>query len=463
MYQKQHTLAQSVHLEGIGIHTGISVSVTIHPAEENYGYRFIRTDLPEQPVIHAVLDNVSDSQRSTTLSENNAKVQTVEHLLSALSGLQIDNAKIEITGGEVPILDGSARIFLEAFKKAGIVEQKANREFYVIEEPIHYQDPARNIDLAALAYDGFRATVMIDYNSKILGIQHATLVKIEDFETQIAPCRTFCLWHEIEPMVKNGLIKGGSLENAVVIVDDPIPDSELEAMAKLLNKPKMESVKPGVLNNEPLHFSNEPARHKLLDLIGDLALIGSPLKAQIVAVRPGHAPNVAFAKKIHSFIKQKKLVRRFQKKDAKNYIFDVNAIADILPHRYPFLLVDRVTDFSEKSIEGIKNVTINEPFFNGHFPNNPIMPGVLMLEAMAQVGGILLLNIIDDPKNYWVYLLGIDAVRFKKPVTPGDQVVFKLDLVNLRSGICKLNGKAFVDDQLVCQAEITASLVKKNK
>ena len=456
MYQKQHTIAQELSLEGVGIHSGATVSMKILPAEENYGFRFIRTDLPQQPEIRASLENVVDSQRSTTLSENQAKIQTVEHLLAAFTGLQVDNAKIELNGAEVPIMDGSAKVFLDAIKNAGVKEQQANREFYVIEEPIHYQDPERNIDLAALVFDGFRATVMIDYNSKILGIQHATLVKIDDFEKEIAACRTFCLWHEIKPMVKNGLIKGGNLENAIVIVDENIPDSELDEIATLLNKPKIDSVKPGVLNNIPLHHTNEPARHKLLDLIGDLALIGAPLKAQIVAVRPGHAPNVAFAKKIQSVIKQKKIVRTFQKQQSKNFVFDI-------PHRYPFLLVDRITDFSEKSIEGYKNVTFNEDFFNGHFPNNPIMPGVLILEAMAQVGGILLLNIIDNPKDYWVYLLGIDGVRFKKPVIPGDQVVFKLDLLSLRSGICKISGKAFVDEQLVCQAEIIASLVKKNK
>lgn len=461
MYLKQHTISEEVYLSGVGLHTGESVDVRILPSEENTGFTFVRVDLPDAPSIKAILDNVVDSQRSTTISENGARLQTVEHLLAALSGYQIDNAIIEVSGNELPALDGSSKPYMDAFDVVGVAKQNANREFYVIDEPIYYHDPNHITELTALPYDDFRVTVIIDYPAEIVGSQHATMGKIEDFQREIAPCRTFCLWNELEALVKSGLIKGGSPDNALVFVNEAVPQEELDAMAKLMNLNSIKSVDRGVLNSAPVRFPNEPARHKLLDIVGDLALIGAPLKSQIVAVRPGHAPNINFGKKILEAIRQKQIIKKYQKKEQKGVVFDVNAIADILPHRYPFLLVDKITSFSKTSIEGIKNVTLNESFFQGHFPGNPIMPGVLILEAMAQVGGILLLNLIDDPKNYWVYFLAIDGARFKKPITPGDQVVFRLELVNIRSGICRMNGKAFVDEQLVCQAEIVSSYVRK--
>lgn len=463
MYLKQHTLKAPISFEGVGLHTGASCRVTVQPAEENHGFQFRRTDLPGQPVIPALLESVVDSRRSTTIGvSESARVQTIEHLLAALAGLQIDNALIDIEGPEVPILDGSAQPFVLKIKEVGALSQKDNREFYVIQEPIHYHDQEGNIDLAALQFDDYRLTVMIDYNSKQLGIQHATMVRLEDFEREIAPNRTFCFWHEIEDLLKRGLIKGGNLDNSIVIVDREVPQAELDSIARNFGREALGVAHEGILNNVELRFGNEPARHKLLDLIGDLTLLGTPLKTQIMAVRPGHTSNIAFARKIQSEIKQRQLIKKYQKRPSSNVVFDINAISNILPHRYPFLLVDRITEFSETSIEGIKNCTLNEPYFTGHFPKNPIMPGVLIVEAMAQVGGILLLNIIDNPKEYWVYLLGLEKVRFKRPVTPGDQIHFKLDLMNLRRGICKMSGRAYVDEQLVCEAEITASLVNKN-
>ena len=463
MYLKQHTLQHEVSYTGIGLHTGESSTVVIKPAPENHGLVFKRVDLPDQPLIPADLDYVTELARSTTLAIGDARIHTVEHVLAALSGMQIDNALIEINGNEPPILDGSALEYTEGLKRAGVVEQKANREFYVIDEPIHYQNKERNADLAGLPFGDFRITVMVDYNSPVLGIQHATMVRFEDFEKDIAPSRTFCFFHELKDLYRAGLIKGGNTENAIVIVDNPVEGTELQDVAQLFKKQQAPaSLQPGILNEKPLRFANEPARHKLLDLIGDLTLIGSPLKAQILAARPGHASNIAFGRLVKRLIKQKKLIRKYQTADHVDYAFDVKAIQKILPHRYPFLLVDRIVRFDEKTIEGIKNVTINEPFFQGHFEGNPIMPGVLILEAMAQVGGVLFFQIVDSPENYWVYFVAIDNARFKKPVTPGDQLVMKLEMQSMKRNICKMIGRAYVEDQLVCEAELVASLVRRS-
>jgi UDP-3-O-[3-hydroxymyristoyl] N-acetylglucosamine deacetylase / 3-hydroxyacyl-[acyl-carrier-protein] dehydratase len=344
----------------------------------------------------------------------------------------------------------------------GVLEQKANREFYVIDEPIHYQNKERQIDLAALPFSDFRITIMVDYNSPVLGIQHATMVRFEDFYKEIAPSRTFCFFHELKDLFKAGLIKGGNTDNAIVVIDQDVSHGELEDVAQLFKKREAPlELKAGILDNKALRFPNEPARHKLLDLIGDLTLIGSPLKAQILAARPGHASNIAFGRQVKRLIKQKKVIRKYQTADHVDYTFDIKAIQKILPHRYPFLLVDRIVRIEEKFIEGYKNVTINEPFFQGHFENNPIMPGVLILEALAQVGGVLYFQIVDNPEDYWVYLLGIDKARFKKPVTPGDQLVMRLEVISMKRNVCKMLGRAFVNDQLVCEAEMIASLVKR--
>lgn len=462
MYLKQHTLQQEVSFTGQGLHTGESSTLVIKPAPENHGLVFQRVDLPGKPLIPADLDHVAELARSTTLAIGDARIHTVEHVLAALSGMQIDNALIEIDGVEPPILDGSALDYTEGLKNVGVVEQKANREFYVIDEPIHYQNKERNIDLAALPFSDFRITVMVDYNSPVLGIQHATMVRFEDFDKEIAPSRTFCFFHELKDLFKAGLIKGGNTDNAIVVVDQDVSRSELEDVAQLFKKREApHELKAGILDNKVLRFPNEPARHKLLDLIGDLTLIGSPLKAQILAARPGHASNIAFGRQVKRLIKQKKVIRKYQTADHVDYTFDIKAIQKILPHRYPFLLVDRIVRIEEKQIEGYKNVTINEPFFQGHFINNPIMPGVLILEALAQVGGVLYFQIVDNPDDYWVYLLGIDKARFKKPVTPGDQLVMRLEVLSMKRNVCKMLGRAFVNDQLVCEAEMIASLVKR--
>ncbi|MEM7037259.1 MAG: bifunctional UDP-3-O-[3-hydroxymyristoyl] N-acetylglucosamine deacetylase/3-hydroxyacyl-ACP dehydratase, partial [Bacteroidota bacterium] len=441
MYEKQHTIQQPVTVSGVGLHTGNMVSMTFNPAPENHGYKFRRVDLENSPIIHADVDNVVDTSRGTTIEENGARVHTVEHTLAALAGLQIDNCLIDLDAPEPPVMDGSSMMFIEALQKAGMVEQNADREFFVVDQPIHYYENERQVDLAAMPLDDFRVTVMIDYNSPILGSQHATLLNIDQFANEFANSRTFCFLHELEQLVAAGLIKGGDLNNAIVVVDKEVSTDELTRLQTLFQKPNIEVAEEGILNNIELRYRNEPARHKLLDLIGDLALIGAPIKSQILAARPGHKANVAFAKKIKSLIKQKKIQKKYQKKEADGVIFDINAIQKILPHRYPMLLVDKITAFSETEIEGVKNVTMNEPFFQGHFPGNPIMPGVLQLEAMAQVGGILLLNKVDNPEDVWVYFLAINNARFRKMVIPGDTITFKLKLDSLKRNICKMNGK----------------------
>lgn len=462
VFQKQHTLKEAISFEGVGLHTGAPSRVVVQPAPENTGIVFVREDFSPSVEIPAQVDYVVDLMRSTTLGMGEVRIHTVEHLLAALVGMGVSNARISVWGPEVPILDGSAKPFVEAIERVGLHPQKAEQQYYVIEEPVHYQDKQRGVDIAALPFDGFRATVMVDYNSQVLGMQLATLVRWEDFPTEVAPARTFCLLYELEELYHRGLIKGGTLDNAIVIVDRHYTQEELQRIGGLFGYPDVEMVPEGVLNNTPLRFENEPARHKLLDLIGDLALLGAPLKGQIIAMRPGHAANIAFLRTLHKLIQKKKIIQRFQRTPtSQNVVFDIHAIRRILPHRYPFLLVDKITHFSQDSIVGIKNVTINEPFFVGHFEDNPIMPGVLILEAMAQVGGILFLNIVENPQDYWVYFLAIDNARFKRPVIPGDQLVFKLDLLQIRRGICKMAGKAYVEDKLVCEAELTASLVPK--
>jgi UDP-3-O-[3-hydroxymyristoyl] N-acetylglucosamine deacetylase / 3-hydroxyacyl-[acyl-carrier-protein] dehydratase len=463
MYEKQHTIQQPVSVTGVGLHTGKPVTMTFNPAPENHGYVFRRIDLPNSPTVAADVDLVVDTQRGTTIEQNGARVHTVEHTLAALAGLQIDNCLIDLDGPEPPIMDGSSVVFIEALLRAGLVEQQADREYFVVDSPIHYYENDRQVDLAALPMDDFRVTVMIDYNSPVLGSQHATLLNIEHFAEEFANSRTFCFLHELEALANAGLIKGGDINNAIVVVDREVTPAELERLATLFEKPNIEVAEEGILNNIDLRHRNEPARHKLLDLIGDLALIGAPLKGQILAARPGHKANVEFAKKIKSLLKQKKIQKKYQQNQTDGVIFDINAIQKILPHRYPFLLVDKITAFSENAIEGVKNVTMNEPYFQGHFPGNPVMPGVLQLEAMAQVGGILLLNKVENPEDVWVYFLAINNARFRKMVIPGDVITFKLQLDSLKRNICKMNGKGYVDGKVVCEAEMIAGLVDKNK
>lgn len=461
---KQHTIERSVTLTGVGLHTGVNATMTFLPAKPNHGVKFQRIDIEGQPTVDADVDNVVDLSRGTTIEQSGARVNTVEHVMAALVGLQIDNVLIQLDGPEPPIMDGSSIQFVNALKEAGLEEQNALRNFFEVPEGVFHREPGRQVEIAALPLDDYRLTVMVDYNSPVLGSQHALLNKISDFESQIAHSRTFCFLHELEMLHKAGLIKGGDLNNAIVVVDRVVKEEELQDLAKLFNKPRVEVKKEGILNNVELRYNNEPARHKLLDLVGDLALVGRPIKAQILAARPGHAANIAFAKKL------KKVMNDFSKSNnipAYNPklppVLDINQISRMLPHRYPFQLVDKIFHLDETTVAGVKNVTINEPFFQGHFPGNPVMPGVLQIEAMAQTGGILVLNTVADPENYWTYFLGIDNCRFRKMVLPGDTLIFKCELLApIKRGIAKMKGYAYVGNTLVSEAELSASIVRKN-
>ncbi|TXK37088.1 bifunctional UDP-3-O-[3-hydroxymyristoyl] N-acetylglucosamine deacetylase/3-hydroxyacyl-ACP dehydratase [Pontibacter qinzhouensis] len=463
MNEKQHTIKAPVTVTGIGLHTGIVSNMTFKPAPANHGYKFQRIDMPGQPLVNVDVDNVVDLSRGTTIEQNGARVNTVEHTLAALVGLQIDNVLIELDGPEPPIMDGSAIEFVKALISVGMQEQNALRNYFEITKGISYKDDARGVEIAALPLDDYRLTVMVDYNSPVLGSQHASITDITQFQEEIASCRTFCFLHELEALFKQNLIKGGNLDNAIVIVDRVVQEDELAHLSELLNKPKVSVQEEGILNNTELRFKNEPARHKLLDLIGDLALIGRPIKGQILAARPGHAANVAFAKKVKRLI-QESVIKNIPTYDPKKPpVMDINQIAATLPHRYPFLLIDKIIHLDDTMVAGIKNVTMNEPFFQGHFPNNPVMPGVLQIEAMAQTGGILVLNAMDNPDDYWTYLLAIDKCRFKRKVVPGDTIIFKCELLApLKRGIAKMAGQAFVNGQLVIEAEMSAMIVKKD-
>jgi UDP-3-O-[3-hydroxymyristoyl] N-acetylglucosamine deacetylase / 3-hydroxyacyl-[acyl-carrier-protein] dehydratase len=459
---KQHTIKKAVTISGVGLHTGVQANMTFLPARPNHGIKFQRVDLPGQPIVDADVDNVVDLSRGTTIEQNGARINTVEHTLASLVGCEIDNILIQLDGPEPPIMDGSSQLFVEALQSAGFEEQNALRNFFEVPESIHYKEGSRNVEIAALPLNDYRVTVMVDYNSPVLGSQHASLTDIKEFSKEIASCRTFCFLHELEMLYKNNLIKGGDLNNAIVVVDRVVKDEELDHLAKLFNKAKVEVKKEGILNNVELRCKNEPARHKLLDLIGDLALAGRPIKAQILAARPGHAANVAFAKKIKKAMQNSK--NSIPAYDPKlPPVLDINQITKILPHSYPFRLVDKIFYMDEKVVGGVKNVTINEPFFQGHFPGNPVMPGVLQLEAMAQTGGILVLNTVPDPENYWTYLLGFESSRFRKMVVPGDTLIFKCELIApIKRGIAKMHGQAFVGNNLVCEAVVTASIVRKD-
>lgn len=461
MYTKQHTIKAPVKVSGVGLHTGAQVNLTFVPAPINHGILFKRVDLPDQPIVECDVDNVVDVSRGTSIEKNGARINTVEHALAALVGLQIDNILIELDGPEIPIMDGSSLPFIDAINAIGLEEQNALRNFFEVPHGIFFHDVEKNIELAALPLDDYRVTVMVDYNSPVLGSQHATLNSITQFEKEIASCRTFCFLHELEMLHKQNLIKGGDLNNAIVVVDRVVNDDELESLAKLFGKDKVEVKKEGILNNIDLRYKNEPARHKLLDVVGDLALVGRPIKAQIMAARPGHASNVAFAKKI-------KRVMMDSRQKAPHYdvtqpsVLDVNQIYKILPHRYPFKLVDKIVHLDENMIIGVKNVTINEPFFEGHFPGNPVMPGVLQIEAMAQTGGIFVMQSVPDPENYWTYFLSIESAKFRRMVVPGDTLIFKCELTApIKRGIAKMQGQAYVGGNLVCEASLTASIVKK--
>lgn len=462
MSDKQCTIGKEVKLKGIGLHTGEEAELTFKPAKENEGYWFHRVDLEGSPRIKADADNVVDTSRGTTIEENGARVYTIEHALAAVYGLGIDNIHIEITGPEVPILDGSSGPFVDALLKAGIVEQEAEKNYYVLTENLTYEDEDKHCEMLAVPQDEFRLTVMVDYNSLILGTQHASMYHLGEFKDEISKCRTFVFLRELEFLAKNNLIKGGDLDNAIVLVDNLMPQEKLDELADMLGKPHIQIKETGVLNTTKLAFQNEPARHKLLDIVGDIALVGRPLKAHILAARPGHKGNTDFAKLI------KKRIQEDKKKAAptvnldKEPVYEIPDIERLLPHRYPFLLVDRILELSQTHVVGLKNVTFNEPFFQGHFPGAPVMPGVLILEAMAQTGGILALNTVPDPENYLTYFMKIDKVKFKNKVVPGDTLIFKLELITeIRRGICHMKGVAYVRDKVAAEGEMMAQIVKE--
>ena len=460
MTVKQQTIKNPVSISGVGLHTGKQVNLTFVPAPENHGYKFQRVDLPDNPIIDADVDNVVDTSRGTTLEQNGARVHTTEHVLAALVGMEIDNVLIQLDGPEMPIMDGSSMPFIKVLQNAELEEQNAERIYFELTENLTYEDPIKNVEMLAVPQDAFRVTVMVDYNSDVLGTQHAHIYNVAEFKTEIAMCRTFVFLHELEALLAHNLIKGGDLDNAIVLVDKEISKEQIAHLQKVFHREDVEIKGKGVLNNTTLHFFNEPARHKLLDIVGDLALVGTPLRMHVLAARPGHAGNIAFAKKIKELIKAKK--RETPTFDLnKPAVLNIMDIQKLLPHRQPFLLIDKIMELTPTSVIGVKNVTMNEEFFKGHFPDNPVMPGVLLIEAMAQTGGILILKTVPDPENYLTYFMKIDGVKFRNQVIPGDSVVFDLKLVTpIRRGICHMKGIAYVNNKPVMEAEMMAQIVK---
>lgn len=460
---KQHTIKNPVTIEGIGLHTGKTVKMTMKPAPVNHGFKFQRVDLEAAPIISADVSKVVSTNRGTTIKNGEAQVSTVEHTLSALAGLSVDNVLIEIDGPEVPIVDGSALQFVQKIEEAGLEAQEADREYFEILEPLSYRDEVTGTELLALPSDHFEITTMIDFNSDILGHQYASLKDLADYKEQIAPSRTFVFLHELDQLLNQNLIKGGNLDNAIVIVDRLVKQDELDALAKRLERPSIRVEKEGLLNTTKLHFENEPARHKLLDVLGDLALVGKPIKGKIVATKPGHTANIEFAKLLKKQMQEQRKLKGKPKYDPNaDPICDITGILACLPHRYPFVLVDKIIELSERHVVGIKNVTFNEHFFQGHFPNNPVFPGVLQMEALAQTGGILALNTVEDPDNWDTYFLKIDNCKFKNKVVPGDTLILKMELLApIRRGICQMQGTAYVGNKIVSEGELTAQIIKR--
>lgn len=465
MALKQKTISKSVTLSGTGLHTGTEVIVTFHPAPENHGIVFQRIDLPDKPIVKASAEFVIDTARNTVIEDKGARIGMVEHSLSAMAGLEIDNILVTVTGPEMPILDGSARNYLDALLTAAPVTLEAEREVFEIREPIVYSDDERGVEIMALPADDFSVSVMIDYNSAVLGNQFASLTRISDYPTQIAAARTFVFFRELEVLWRSNLIKGGSLDNAMVILEREVTQTELDRVADLIGKPRVIAQAQGILSTTKLEFSNEPARHKLLDLIGDLKLIGVPLKGKVIATRPGHFANVEFAKMVKLAIKKEKTRNIVPSYDPNaTPMYDINRIMTMLPHRPPFLLVDKIIEVTDVMVLGIKNVTMNEPFFVGHFPDEPVMPGVLIVEALAQCGGILVMHAVDNPKEYSTYFLKIDNVRFKRKVVPGDTLVLKMELLEpVRRGIVRMRAQAFVGEQLATEGEMMAQVIRNKE
>jgi len=459
---KQHTVNGPVNISGTGLHTGILVDMVLNPANPGFGIQFKRIDLPGQPVVKADCDLVTDTSRGTTLEDNGAKVSTVEHILAALVGMGVDNCLIEINGPEIPIIDGSSQPFVEILEKVGIEEQDATKHWYTIDTNISFYHEDKRVEMIAMPAMEYKVTTLIDFNSPVLGTQHAGIKNIKDFKSEIAPCRTFCFLHELETLLANNLIKGGDINNAIVVVDKPVTEAEMARLAGIFKKDKIEVENGGYLNNLELRFPNEPARHKLLDVIGDLALIGYPIKAHIIANRPGHFSNVEFAKLIKNYIKKNKHVKNVPVYDPNQPpVYNTQQIEKVLPHRHPFLLVDKVVELTDTHIIGIKNVTFNESFFSGHFPGNPVMPGVMQIEALAQTGGILAINSLP-PGEYDTYFVKIDNCKFKQKVVPGDTMILKMERIGpIRRGLCEMQGTVYVGNKIMTEAILMAQIVKR--
>ncbi len=462
MISNQTTIKSPVSLDGVGIHTGKDVKLTFNPAEANTGYVFKRVDLEGDPLIEALSKYVVNTQRGTTLEKNGVKLKTIEHVLAALVGLEIDNVLIEINAEEPPIMDGSSKFFIDALQEAEIEELDSYRKEYIIKDTVTYKDEESGSEITVIPSDTYQVTAMVDYETKVLGTQNATLSKLSDFKKDFSNARTFSFLHEIEMLLENNLIKGGDLNNAIVYVDKKISDQTMEKLKKAFNKETVSVKSNGILDNLNLHYPNEAARHKLLDVLGDLALIGRRIRGKVIAKKPGHFINTEFAKKISKLIEREdRLSEKIAEYDQKA-IMDADKIMQILPHRHPFLFIDKILKITDNSIVGLKYVSPDEPYFKGHFPGRPVMPGVLQIEAMAQVGGVLVLNTFPDPENYLTFFGRIENAKFKRPVEPGDTLIFELELLSpIRRGISHMKARAFVDGELTTEAEMKAKIIKK--